>query len=143
MSQPTQTHEVTYCDKQGSRDREAWAIVISPLGEIHAFTGNNIPGLVIVLGHDYHKNGKWSNTTYRLKVAPGARFISGLMGWETGGWTEGLASALKCKRPDTWQEFATALGVPRDAVRNFLLMWRPKMAERLDKLEADLAAFPS
>ena len=90
-------------------------------------------------GTDYEKNGKWSHTTYRLDVADGIRHISGMTGWETGRFVEGLASAVGCETPDTWADVATALGVSVPSAMGFLRAWRPNAAAKLDEVEKSLA----
>ncbi len=131
--------QITYSDKMGSRSRSAWAIVIGPGDEIELFTGESIPGKVAITGHDYTKQGKWSHSTYRLQIAPGVRFLSGHTGWGTGTFVEGLASATG-KPTDRWHEVANALGVSLPVAQEFLRARRPKAAEKLDQIEADLAS---
>jgi hypothetical protein len=46
------------------------------------FDGQSIPGCVAVLHTKYRKNGKWSNTTYSLRIAD-AR------GWQPFDFVEG------------------------------------------------------
>jgi hypothetical protein len=108
--------------------------------EVVVFDGQNIPGVVVVRGTDYTKNGKWSHTTYRLELASGIRHIAGRDGWETGRFVEGLGSAVGRKTPDTWAETASALGVSVPSAMEFLRSWRPKAAEKLDEVERLLAA---
>jgi hypothetical protein len=130
---------ITYSDKMGSRSRSAWAIVIGPGDELELFAGASVPGKVAVTGHDYTKNGKWSHSTYRLQLAPGVQFLSGHTGWGTGTFVEGLAAATS-QPTDRWPEVATALGVSLPVAQEFLRAWRPKAAEKLDRIEADLAS---
>lgn len=124
----------------GSRGRRSWLLLIK--GEtVVAFTGQNIPGMVVVRGTDYHKNGKWSHTTYRLECATGVRAISGRDGWETGRFVEGLRSAVSHGSAiDTWADVANALGVSVPSAMSFLKEWRPKAAAALDEVEAQLSA---
>jgi len=131
---------ITYSDEMGSRSRSAWAIVVGPGDEIELFSGETIPGKVAVTGYDFKKNGKWSHYTYRLTVAPGVRFISGHMGWETGSFTEGLRDATGAASCDRWHEVANALGVSLPVAQEFLRGWLPKRSERLDQVESDLAS---
>lgn len=41
-------------------------------GYLHRFTGKDIPGIAIVRGTTYQKNGKWSHATYNVMLADGA-----------------------------------------------------------------------
>lgn len=131
--------EITYSDKMGSRSRSPWAIVVGPGDELELFKGKSIPGKVAVVGEDYTKAGKWSHTTYRLVLAASVRFLSGHTGWGTGTFTEGLRAATG-KPTDRWHEVASALGVSLPVAQEFLRNWRPKAAEKLDQVEADLAS---
>lgn len=130
---------VTYSDELGNRRREAWALIVGPGDEIELFSGKSIPGKVAVIGRDYKKQGVWSHNTYRLQLAPGVRFISGHMGWETGSFPEGLRDATG-KPTDRWHEIANALGVSLPVAQAFLREWLPKRSELLDKVESDLAS---
>lgn len=130
----------TWSDSIGSRGRKAWMLLIK--GEqITSFKGENIPGVVVIRGTDYTKNGKWSHTTFRLELADGVRAISGMDGWETGRFVEGLRSSVGFKTPiDTWADVANALGVSVPSAMEFLKGWRPKAAQALDDVDAQLTA---
>ncbi|MEK7655149.1 MAG: hypothetical protein AAB386_00500 [Patescibacteria group bacterium] len=131
---------LTYSDGIGSRGRRPFLILIK--GEsITTFKGETIPGVVVVRGTDYNKNGKWSHTTFRLELAQGVRAVSGSDGWETGKFVEGLRSAVSASKPiDTWADVANALGVSVPSAMSFLREWRPKAAVALDEVDAQLTA---
>jgi len=122
----------------GPRGRNPFLIFVCG-DEVIAFGGSDIPGVVVVRGTDYKKNGKWSHTTYRLQLADGIRHIAGMNGWETGRFVEGLASAVGCATLDTWADTAKALGVSVPSAMEFLRSWRPKAAAKLDEVEQALA----
>ncbi|HOB87874.1 MAG TPA: hypothetical protein PKO38_09320, partial [Bacillota bacterium] len=130
---------ITWKDKMAPRRRRAWAIVVGPGDEIELFSGDTIPGKVAVVGRDYKKCGIWSHHIYRLEIAEGVRFIPGHMGFETGTFAEGLRDATG-KPADRWHEVAEALGVSLPVAQEFLRSWLPNTAERLDKVESDLAS---
>lgn len=130
--------EIVWSNEMGSRSRSAWLLLVKG-DEIIPFNEEGIPGVAVVKGTDYTKNGKWSHTTYRIVTAPGVRAISGLNGWETGRFVEGLRSAAKAINPiDTWSDVAQALGVSVPNAMTFLRNWRPKAADALDKVDAQL-----
>ncbi len=129
---------IEWSDQIGSRGRGAWLLFVKG-DEIIPFSGMDIPGVVVVRGTDYTKNGKWSHTTYRLQVADSVRHIAGRNGWETGRFVEGLGSAVGCATPDTWADTASALGVSVPSTMEFLRAWRPGAAEKLDEVEESLA----
>jgi len=94
-------------------------------GEVKKFLGENIPGYCAIVTAQYEKNGKWSNTTYQLDLAPGVRplyFLSPMH----GTWGDDLGS---------WGEVAETLGLPVDVAQAIIRAEYPKTAERLDKLE--------
>lgn len=124
-------------DGIGSRGRKAWLLLIKS-GKVIRFTGENIPGVVAIVGSDYSKNGKWSNTTYRLELAPNVRAVAGRDGWGTGTFREGLRAATG-QPADRWAECANALGVTLAEAQRFLREWRPLAAEHYDQVEAALA----
>ncbi len=129
---------IEWSDGIGSRGRSPFLLFIKG-DEIISFAGSDIPGVVVVRGTDYTRNGKWSHTTYRLQVADGVRHIAGRSGWETGRFVEGLGSAVGCATPDTWADTAKALGVSVPSAMEFLRSARPKAAEKLDEVEESLA----
>jgi len=136
---------LTWNDGMGSRSRRAWLLLVCDATDsIVAFNGDTIPGYCVVAGHDSVKAGKWSSTTYRIVLAPGVRPIAGHNGWETGRVVEGLADAVKAsKTPDTWEEVAELLGVSVPATMEFLRAWRPRAAEALDTVRAQLDSLDS
>jgi hypothetical protein len=94
-------------------------------GEVRKFIGETIPGFVAVATAEYTQSGKWSNTDYRLVLAPGVRpiyFLSPLH----GTWGDDLAS---------WGEVAEKLGLPIEVAQAVVREEYPSTAERLDKLE--------
>lgn len=130
---------IEWKDEMGSRQRRAFSLIVGPGDEIEPFTGDSIPGKVAVVGRDYKKCGVWSHNIYRLEFAKGVRFVSGHMGFETNTFMEGLQTATG-KPTDRWHEIATALGVSLPVAQEFLRSWLPNTAERLDKVESDLAS---
>lgn len=134
------TSTVTYSDGIGHRSRAPFLLLIKG-DAIMAFKGRDVPGVVVVRGTDYIKNGKWSHTTFRLELAQGVRAISGRDGWETGEFVEGLRSAVSFGNPiDTWADVANAMGVSVPSAMAFLKEWRPKAAEALDQVDVQLEA---
>jgi len=93
--------------------------------DVVRFDGQGIPGFCTIQREHYTPNGKWSNTTYELLLAPGVRplyFLSPLHGL----WGEEFA---------TWGQVAAELGLPVDVAREIVRAEYPKTAERLDQVE--------
>lgn len=94
-------------------------------GEVVKFSGENIAGYCAIVKAQYEKNGKWSNTTYQLHLAPGVRplyFLSPMH----GTWGDDLAS---------WGEVAETLGLSVEVAQAIVRAEYKGTAERLDKLE--------
>ena len=139
---------IEWSDELGSRGRRPWLLLIDHAQDtVTLFRGLTISGLVVVRGFQYHKfqyhkNGKWSHTTYRLTIAAGVEALSGRSGWEQGTFLEGLQAARRCGPIDSWQALATALGVSVPTARRFLVDFRAAEAARLDEVEARLDELP-
>ncbi len=134
--------DIIWSNEMGHRSRKAWLLFILDDGKIVSFSGETIPGIVVVIDDHYHKNGRWSHTKYRLRVSSKVvSIISGYDGWDTGRFDEGLRKSLKREEPiDSWEELSAALGIDIKVAKEFLRQWRPKAAERFDKIESDLAS---
>lgn len=122
--------EFEWSDKQGSRDRKAWLLLVKA-DKIYAFEGANVPGVAAIKGSDYEKSGKWSHTTYRLILANGVQAHPLRAGWETGTFREAIGA-------DTWIEAANWLNVSIPSVQGFLREWAPKTACHYDEVDASL-----
>lgn len=126
--------EVRWSDRIGNRSRKAH-LVLRDRGSLHLFAGESIPGVAALIGRQYQKDGKWSNTTYRLALASSAEVaFQGHSGFET-------RTVLEALRAGTWTEVASALGVPDSAnFRSFFASWRPAEAEEITRREAEVSA---
>jgi len=71
-------------DKLGHRSRCPRCVIITNKGDVVRFEGNDIKGIVKVLGSSFIKNGKWSNTTYRCISPDGTHVVSWKQDWENG-----------------------------------------------------------
>ena len=112
---------IEWSDRQGHRDRHAWAVLVLADETLVPFTGASILGVVAVIGDTYCKDGKWSHTTYRLQVFPGVRFLAGHDGWNTGRRTEGIASAVGggVQEAASWDELSSQIGAARASVESW------------------------
>lgn len=118
-------------DGMGSRSRYPRCMVIAPDGNVHWFAGSSIPGVVKVLGSDYEKNGKWSNSTYRCVSPAGTIIISWMQDFGTG----------RTFTQDTWEESFAWLQkqAPHANFTSFEAVVRanvPKHAARCDENDA-------
>lgn len=93
--------------------------------QVFKFVGMAISNVCAIAAQEYKKNGKWSNTTYKLEMAVGVRplyFLSPMH----GTWGQTLPS---------WGGAATELGLPIEVARRVIGEEYPTTAERLDKVE--------
>lgn len=132
---------LTWSDKLGHRERKAWLLLVKN-EQIHVFLGEDIGGVVVVVGTSYEQNGKWSHTSYRLAIADGVRAIAGHNGWETGTFLEGLRKATHAPVAacDTWQGVADTLRVPIAVAKDFLRSYKKVAASKIDERESKLEA---
>ena len=92
--QPTITR---WSNRQGSRDRQAVAIIVTEDGNAVPFVGSAIPGVCAVAREGYTKQGKWSYTTFAITHRPTTAFVSWSEDWDTGevwpqtSWEAGFA----------------------------------------------------
>lgn len=88
-------------NRQGNRDRAAWAVLVTVNGQVHRFRGESIPGVCHSCVETREKNGKWSSTTYRVEHHSTTVLVGWHEDWETGhafpqaNWVEGLAWMAK------------------------------------------------
>lgn len=127
-----------WSDQMGSRGRASW-LLLRKGEELAFFAGATVPGWCVVQTRQFTKNGKWSHTTYRLQLADDVVAMPGRLGWESGGFLEGIGAAASQPKPGTWAEAAKCLGVSIDAAKTFLRAHKKVSAEHLDKVEAELA----
>jgi hypothetical protein len=127
--------ELEWNDGIGHRGRQS-KLLIGAGDAIHEFSGSHISGVVAVLKADYKKNGKWSNTDYRLKLSQTAWSYVAKQSWEEGEWFHGCSSVAAVVA-----EIRKAGCIAADAtVRNFLVEKFPKTMERIVATESALAS---
>jgi hypothetical protein len=111
----------------GGRIPQLW--LVDAAGGVHRFGGKHVDGVCAVLGADYAKNGKWSNTDYTLELAPGCgavELLAPLHGqtWpqvdvgDAHAWFEkkagrpvslaSFADAVRAHYPKTWERWEAA-----------------------------------
>jgi hypothetical protein len=95
---------------------------------VHKFTGETIPGVLVVLSAQYHQCGKWSSTTYQIQTARGVRAVE-LLSPLHGTWGDSFTS---------WLDAAQALGCDVDSAREITRVEYRKTFERLEALDAAL-----
>ena len=95
-------------------------------GEVRKFTGDVLPGFCAIVTSWFTKNGDWSNTQYKIALAPGVRAIE-FMSPLHGTWGDDVPS---------WGAAAEWLQLPVETVREIVRAEYPRTAERLDQLEA-------
>lgn len=129
---------IKFSDEPGSRSRKAWLILRDAAGQLYKFKGGNIPGIVVVTGERFIKNGKWSHTKWDLALASGVVALEGKNGWTTGKFKEGLET-LSYKTITSWEDVAAAFGTTVAHARTFCEKDYPKFTKEIDELEKALA----
>jgi len=105
---------VGYDDGMGRRSCHIRAWVYCR-NNIYPFEGKTIPGILLIEEESYNKNGKWSSTYYKIRVAEGYRFASKRQDWESGRYIDNVAS-VKAMLADLG-----ITDVTMDAGRDFLM----------------------
>lgn len=76
--------DISWNDGITSRSRRPMLLLYTK-NMVYEFTGQSIPNICTIIGTpDYTKNGKWSNSTYQLKLAKGVKFSSLRQDWDSG-----------------------------------------------------------
>jgi hypothetical protein len=77
-------HCVKWNNGMKSRSRMAHAAIVVADGTVHRFRGNSIPGVCAASTLSHEKNGKWSNSTFEVLMAPESAFVDWVDDWDTG-----------------------------------------------------------
>lgn len=130
--------DISWNDGITSRSRLPMLILYTK-NHVYEFNGESIPNICTIIGTpDYTKNGKWSSTTYQLKLAKGVKVSSLRQDWNSGRFinnhqslkgmmedleldcTPNAAKVFLQKRfPNTWKrhcDFIEEVGRLEDAV---------------------------
>ena len=130
--------EWTWNDGIGHRSRQPACLAVTASGDVHRFQGSDIPNFVKVVNSKFHKNGKWSNTTYTCVSPEGVKIYSWMQSWGEGvfwpqaSWEE----AVK-----TVQEHAPQ--VDPASLEAVIRQGWPKAAAKFDENRNALTAFAS
>lgn len=125
--------EVTFNDGRKSRGHTD-RLFVGRGGDVREFVGESISGIVAVSGRRYEKNGKWSNTTYTLRLATDAWHLVSSQSWEEGERFHGCSSIAS-----VIQQFRTAgCTAPDAAITACLDQSIPTTMERIRRTEAEL-----
>jgi hypothetical protein len=119
----------------GGRTPELW-IVLN--GTIHIFAGEHILGVAAITSSRFEKNGKWSNTTYQLELAPTAVPCLLLADLHCRVWEEN-------SRQTAYSRFCKKFGVsvPFEHFDATLATRFPGSYQRMLEAEAALASIPT
>ena len=121
----------TWNNRQGNRDRQAVAVLVTADGRVHKFTGASLPGVCQSSETDREKNGKWSNSTFEVLHHDTTSFVGWSQDWDTGetfpqvSWDAGFL----------WLKTA-APAVTMSGFESFIREGFPKTAARWDAVSA-------
>ncbi len=130
---PEPPQEIQWSNGQGSRGRKAM-LLVGRGEEIHQFVGQSIENVVGVAGSDYVKNGKWSHTTYTLRLPTDGWHYIASQSWEEGEYFHGC-KAVEEVTADLRKVGCTA---PEDKLVAALDAAFPKTMERIRATESAL-----
>jgi len=126
----------TWNNRQGNRDRQAMAVLVTADGRVHKFTGSSLPGVCQSSETGREKNGKWSNSTYAVLHHETTSFVGWSQDWDTGqsfpqaSWDAGFL----------WLKTA-APAVTMNGFESFIREGFTKTAARWDAVSAAEAEF--
>lgn len=76
--------DISWNDGIISRSRQPMLLLYTK-NKVYEFTGQSIPNICTNIGTpSYTKNGKWSNSTYKLRLAKGVKTSSLRQDWDSG-----------------------------------------------------------
>jgi len=120
--------ELVYAGFGGGSNRMTPKLYLQTNEEIHQFKGVSIPSVIRILTDRFHKNGKWSYTTWQLQSGEGVRV------WRVqGGFLTELQDG-KETNPIRFLDFTSWNEVPEDA-KKVVRIALPKTSARLDENE--------
>lgn len=70
-------------------------LLIYVRNHVYEFEGQNIPGICVVENKDYTKAGKWSNTTYQIRLAAGVKSSQISPNFESSKYVDDVTSINK------------------------------------------------
>jgi len=128
--------ETRWSDGLEPGDRRPRLLVAVPGGKVARFAGVDVPGVLAITGSSYNKNGKWSSTTFTLRLAPGCAAVESLTALHQSpldqfeNWAE------------VAEEFSRVAGQPVDATFLAIALTAEyrTAGEALDAREAAVAA---
>jgi hypothetical protein len=126
--------QVIWQKQMDHRGRHPWAVIVCD-GVVYPFMGADIPGICTVTERSAEGDDQ-SNTTYRLTIPDTARFVSGHVGQEVDGFSEGLQWAFHSYGPAEKEAILVdVLGAALPEARRFFRGVHPQEAAHLDKVE--------
>jgi len=128
--------KTTWNNKQGNRDRQARACLVTEDGMVYRFTGASILGVCCSRVAGFEKKGKWSNTTFTVFHHETTVLVSWHDDWDIGQtWPQ-----LRWETGFLWlAQRAPALS--RLAFERFIRSNWPKTASRWDAVAKSEAEF--
>lgn len=113
---------VQWNDKQGSRGRRPFLFLRDGDGKLWSFEGRDLPEVCKCREVDFVKDGKWSNSTWDVKLSEGCKVVfNGREDFDTrrlGNWS-------------SWADVAARWGVTEQEAREFLERVHPVTASFL------------
>lgn len=100
-------------------------LYLTKKSEAVKFEGESIEGYCVITASKYQQNGKWSNTTYQLELAPGVKAFE-LLSPLHGTWGDNFTS---------WGEVVEYFSLPIQKVKEIVEREYPSLSKRMDSVE--------
>ena len=124
---PAQADSLTWNDRLGNRGRSAFLVLVDGEGKLHNFVGRPIEGVCKSRVLESARDGKWSNSTFEIRLAAGVRVAwRGMQDFKTFRVGDGEG---------TWAEMSAAWGVKEAELRAFLPLISKETADFLSAME--------
>ena len=128
--------EISFNDGIGNRGLNSMLVLFSQTDSVLTeFVGENIKGLAVILKKAYNKNGKWSSTTFTIRIPDNVVAFRWTQDWDAGTFLVG----------EDWQgaydHFINMSEFPCDfaTFERFVYFRFPKMAKIFNETEEDLS----
>ena len=142
--------EIKWKDGMLPRGRHA-RLILTTTGEggLIRFRGKSIPGICASRITSADQNGKWSSTTYTLRLAEGVigvrmeqnfetdQYLSGVGSWAEAYETFRQQFRFATEDPQERKELEASPGPGTEAFKEFMRLEFPKTSMRIDRIETE------
>jgi len=129
-----ESREIGFNDGIESRSRHT-RLLLYTRNNVYQFNGSSIEGVCAIIGTpQYHKNGKWSSTTYRIQLAAGVKHSQIRQGWDSGLYVDNHTS-MKDIASDLGLEGVQPYAV-EEYIKTHMISTYVRHMQHLERMEA-------